>query len=218
LNCCAHRSGLEREFDAATARRDLKRYRRRGPARATQLLLDAIRARGVFGATLLDIGGGIGTIHHELIAAGASDATHVDASPAYLDAARGEAERRGHAGRVRFIHADFVESAANIDAADVVTLDRVICCYPDMDGLVGRSAERAARLYGVVFPRAAWWLRPAFPLANGWFRLRRCPFRIFRHPPRDVDEVATSRGLRRIFTADTVLWHVWLYERVAPPA
>ena len=40
-----------------------------------------------------------------------------------------------------------------IEAADVVTLDRVICCYPDMEALVGRSAERALRLYGLVHPR-----------------------------------------------------------------
>jgi SAM-dependent methyltransferase len=214
VNCCAHRSGLEQEFDETTARRDLRRYRRRGPSRSTRLLLDAIRERGVDGASVLDIGGGVGTIHHELIEAGATGATHVDASRAYLEAARAEADRRAHGSRVRFVHADFVESAHAIGPADVVTLDRVICCYPDMEALVGRSAERAKRLYGVVFPREAWWLRPAFPLANGWFRLRRSPFRVFQHRPRDVDDATTTRGFRRVFTAATLLWNVWLFERV----
>ncbi|UCC73007.1 MAG: methyltransferase domain-containing protein [Gemmatimonadota bacterium] len=80
------------------------------------------------GATLLDIGGGVGVIQHELLDAGARGATGVEAVPRYLAAARGEAERRGHAERVDLVLGDFVELAGAIEPADMVTLDRVICC------------------------------------------------------------------------------------------
>jgi SAM-dependent methyltransferase len=213
MTCCRHCAGIEREFDDATARRDLRRYRRKGPLPGTRLLLQALRAEGVRDATLLDIGGGVGAIHHELLGDGAAAAVHVDASPSYLAAARAEAERRGHADRTTFTHGDFVELAPELDAADVVTLDRVICCYPDMERLVGLSAERAGRLYGLVFPREDWWVRPAFPLANAWFRLRRCPFRIFHHAASEVDAVIRARGLNRVYEASTVLWRVWVYRR-----
>lgn len=211
--CCSHCEGIEREFDRRTARRDLRRYHRRGPLPSTRMLLDALRAEDLHGATLLDIGGGVGGIHHELLENGVERATHVDASSAYLAAAAEEARRRGHDGRVVFRHGDFVDLAADLEPHDVVTLDRVICCYPDMERLVSRSAALARRLYGLVFPREAWWLRPFFPAANLWFRVQRCPFRIFRHPTEAVDAVVRAQGLHRVFDGRTPLWQVKVYAR-----
>ena len=105
------------------------------------------------GATLLDIGGGIGVIQHELLDSGAAQATSVEASSAYLSAARSESERRGLVDRVTYHHGDFVDLAESIQPADVVTLDRVLNVYPDWERLASLSAERARRLYGVVIPR-----------------------------------------------------------------
>ncbi|MBI4419415.1 MAG: hypothetical protein HY560_01205, partial [Gemmatimonadetes bacterium] len=88
--CCA----VEKEFDAATARRDLRRFRRRGPDAPTRQLLAAVEARALpAGSTLLDVGGGVGAIHHVLLERGFSRATHVDASAAYLAGAADEAQR-----------------------------------------------------------------------------------------------------------------------------
>lgn len=213
MTCCSQCLGIEREFDAGTAASDLKQYRRRGPLASTHLLLKALEQQGVGGASLLDIGGGVGTIHHELLDKGAKSAIHVDASSAYLDAARDEATRRGHDAQVSFRHGDFTELAEEVSPADIVTLDRVICCYPDMDRLVALSAARARRLYGLVFPREVLWIRPGFPLANLWFRLRRCPFRIFLHSSGRVDQVIQAQGLRRIFRRSTLLWQVLVYAR-----
>jgi SAM-dependent methyltransferase len=213
MNCCTHCAGLEREFDAGTARSDLRRYRRTGPLPATALLLGALQRRGIGGASVLDIGGGVGAIHHELLERGAANAIHADASRAYLDAAGEEARRRGHGGRVRFVHGDFVELAPDVPECDVVTLDRVICCSPDMERLVALSARRARRLLGLVFPRESWWVRPVFPLANAWFRVRRCPFRIFRHRRSAVDEVVRAEGLEPVFEGRTPLWQVVVFAR-----
>jgi 2-polyprenyl-3-methyl-5-hydroxy-6-metoxy-1,4-benzoquinol methylase len=206
-------------FGERTAARDLKRYRRRGPSKPTRVLLDALRARGVQGASVLDIGGGVGAIQHELLDAGAEAATGVDASPAYLKAAGEEARRRGHADRVNHREGDFVALADRVAPADVVTLDRVICCYPDMDALVGRSAERARRLYGLVYPRDAWWTRLAFRCVNLGLRTARREFRVFVHHTEAVDAVATARGLTRGLqrTAGPV-WQVAVYERTSTHA
>src|SRR6266508_4007771 len=117
MDCCQCR-GMESQFDRGEAERKLRAYRRGGPVLSTR--------------TLLDIGGGVGAIQHELLKAGAARATDVDASNAYLDAARAEAARQGHADRATFHHGDFVALADAIAPADIVTLDRVICCYHDM--------------------------------------------------------------------------------------
>src|SRR6266516_4281100 len=103
-NCCEI---TDNAFSEDEAKAELKTYRKKGPANQTKLILQAIRSLNLKNANLLDIGGGIGVIHHELLADVATKATHVDASSAYLKIAKDEANRRGHDERVNFIHADF---------------------------------------------------------------------------------------------------------------
>jgi magnesium-protoporphyrin O-methyltransferase len=201
-------------FGERTAARDLKRYRKRGPSKPTRLLLDALRAEGVEGATLLDIGGGVGAIQQELLAAGAARATAVDASPAYLRAAEEEAERRGSRDRISYHHGDFVELADAIEPADVVTLDRVICCYPDVEALVGRSAQRTRRAYGLVYPREAWWTKLGIRAINAGLRLMRSDFRVHVHPDAVVDAVTRDHGLEpRLHRRAGPFWQVALFAR-----
>ena len=210
--CCGHQEA----FGERTAARDLRRYRRRGPRKTTRQLLEALRERGLDHATVLDIGGGVGVIEHELLAQGASRAEAVDASRAYLRAAHEEAERRGHADRLEQHAGDFVEVADSVEPADVVTLDRVICCYPDVEALVGRSAERAQRLYGLVYPRDAWWTRLGIRAVNLGLRAMRNPFRVFVHPDALVGAVARERGLEpRLRRGAGPVWQVAVYAREA---
>jgi SAM-dependent methyltransferase len=140
-------------YNDKRAASDLRRYREKGPNRWTAALIEALKAEGVGGATLLDIGGGIGAIQHELLAAGVTSVTSVDASAPYLDVARSESKRRGYEDRVRYVHGDFVQLAESIPAAEIVTLDRVVNVYPDWQRLLRLSADRALRLYGLVYPR-----------------------------------------------------------------
>ena len=210
---CCQCCGYEAQFNRKVAAGDLRKYRKRGPMRTAQLLIDALKTEGVEGLTLLDIGGGVGAVQHAMLKAGVAHASAVDASTAYLDAAAEEAQRQGHADRIRPRHGDFVTVAAEIEPADVVTLDRVICCYADMQALVALSAERARRLYGVVYPRRTWWTRLEFALLNTLLRLRRSPFRAFIHPPAAVDALIREKGLTQRFYAQTWMWQVVVYGR-----
>src|SRR5919202_1825939 len=167
MSCNEHCCGLTTLFDARLARRDLDSYRRRGPSASTRRLLAAVRDAGRPPETLLDVGGGVGAIAHELLAAGAARATMVDASPSYLAAAREEAERRGTTDRLQLRQGDLVEVADDVPPADVVTLDKVVCCYPDMETLLSVSAARARRLYGIVYPLDGWWVSLAVAVENG---------------------------------------------------
>ena len=201
-------------FGDRTAKRDLKRYRKRGPSKPTRRLLEALRRDGVGDASVLDIGGGVGAIQHELLDSGAQRAIGVDVSRAYLQVVRAEAARRGHGDRMTYHEGDFVALADAIDPADIVTLDRVICCYPDMEALVGRSAERARRLYGLIHPRDVWWMRLAVRLMNAGLRLARQEFRVYVHPVDAVDRVSRDEGLA-LRTRENVgpVWQVAIYAR-----
>jgi SAM-dependent methyltransferase len=212
VSCC-QREGIERQFGRRTAQWELRRFRKRGPAKTTRMLIEALQREGVAGARILDVGGGVGAIYHALLAAGARNAIHVDVSPDYLNVAREEAERRGHADRVELVHADFVEVAPTQDEADIVTLDRVICCYPEMERLVMLSADKARRLYGAVYPRESWWLRLALAGVNLTSRIRRCGFRTYLHAPAAIDRVLRARGLARRSFQQTLAWEVAVYSR-----
>ncbi len=212
MDGCGCDEGFE-IFDGSSAKHDVERYHRAGPDATTRMLLDMIEARGVRGATILDVGAGIGVIDHELMRAGAGHAVLVDASPPSLEAARSEARRRGHLDRIDFVDGDFVSRAPTIDTADIVTLDRVVCCYPDMDALVGLSAARARSLYGLVLPRDRAIVRWGLRLANVWFRLRGYAYRSFVHSNARVDAVVAEAGLRPMREERTFVWRVVLYER-----
>src|SRR5690242_10564818 len=115
-NCCEI---TDNAFTEEEAKSQLKDFRRKGPRKQTRLILQAIRSLGFKHADLLDIGGGIGAIHHELLDDAAKQATHVDASAVYLRLAKEEAARRGHVDQVKFIHADFTDVANDLPPADI---------------------------------------------------------------------------------------------------
>jgi magnesium-protoporphyrin O-methyltransferase len=210
--------GIESLFDQRLAATQLERVRRRGPLKSTLLLVEAIRARGVHGRTLLDIGGGVGAVQHQLLASGLKEATDVDASSAYLRAARSEAERLGFDGRVRYHYGNFLDLAQGIPPADIVTLDRVICCFDDMEGLVAGSAEKAHLMYGLVYPRDAWWARLGIRVLNLGHKIRGDQFRAFAHRTQAVESIIGSRGLVRTFHRTAGLWQVAVFERKAVAA
>jgi SAM-dependent methyltransferase len=219
---CTQCRGIVQEFDSSVARRELRRYRRRGARGTTRTLVDLLRGEGVRGRTFLDVGGGVGVIQHELMASGASSGVDVDASPAYLTACRDEAARRGYDERVRYLQGDLVELASSVDPVDIVTLDRVLCCYPDMPALVDASASRARRVYGVVIPREGRLMRFAVRAVNVIQTLRRRPFRVFLHASADVDARVMTHGLDKRYHGHSLFWQVLLYtrrdpDRAAPP-
>jgi 2-polyprenyl-3-methyl-5-hydroxy-6-metoxy-1,4-benzoquinol methylase len=212
MTCCSPEY-FESTFNQRHATKQLKRYRRRGANKTTRLLLDALRAAGIDGASVLDVGAGIGIVHHELLAAGARSAVHVDAAMPHMRVAREEAARRGHAERVTFIHGDFVALADGISPADVVTLDRVICCYPDMERLVAASASKAQRFYGAVFPRERKVVKIMAALGNFVCRLCRNPFRAYIHPTAAIDAAVRRQGFTPRSVLNTFLWRVAVYAR-----
>ena len=215
VDACGCDGGFE-IFDEKSAEEDLQRYRGHGPDATTATLVDMIRDRGVSGSSLLDIGGGIGVIDHELLRAGAGHAVLVDASGPAVEMARREARRRGTLDRLDFVDGDFVSRASDVDVADIVTLDRVICCYPDVESLVRLSATRARSLYGLVLPRDRRLLRWALPLLNAWFRVRGFRYRTFLHANAKVDALVAAAGLRQVRESRTFMWRVVLYERLGP--
>lgn len=208
-----HCQGVETLFGSAVARRDLNRYRRKGPMGTSRTLLAALHEVGAQSRSLLDIGGGVGILAHEWLSSHSGEATLVDAASAYLAEARAEAERRGHAARLRILHGDFVELAESVSPADLVTLDRVVCCYPDLDGLVRVSTARSRRWYGLSYPRDRWYIKAVISAQNALRGLRGNPFRVFVHPEERIERLVEEAGFVLSFSDESFVWRTALYER-----
>jgi len=201
-------------YDEKRAASELRKYREKGPIPSTQALIEALKAEGIEGMTLLDIGGGVGAIEHELLDAGVTRATSVDASAPYLDAARQEAASRGHDGRVTYVHGDFVDLADSIPPADIVTVDRVLNVYPDWERLAGLAATRAQRLLGLVYPRDTRMTRLVVSGMNLMLRLQGKPVRAAIRPGDTIERIARENGLAPHVAEDVgPAWHVAVFRR-----
>jgi Methyltransferase domain len=209
---CCH-PDYDAAFDARAAHRQLSEYRRSGPTGSTRRLLDGIKTDDVRHSTVLDVGAGIGVIGLELLAAGATAVTNVDAARAYVAVGRHEIERRRLSDRATFHHADFVEIADNVKPADIVTLHRVVCCYADWPTLLDVSAIRARRLFGLVYPNDRWWIRLAIGCGNLVLRLRRQSFRGYVHPERGIDERIRGAGFEERLHHRGWVWQTVVYVR-----
>jgi len=210
---CRQCIGVKRLFDDKMARKELKRYKKKGPAKSTRKLLDFIIKEGAEGKSLLDIGGGVGAVQHELYKAGIKSSVDVDASSAYLAAAKKESELYGNLEHSQFLEGDFTDDSIQPEPADIVTLDRVICCYDEMEKLVGKSSALAKKIYAVVYPREIWYVILGHHIAKFGLFLIRHPYRMYVHSPEKVDSIITGNGFTKKHSDRTILWRVDVYGR-----
>lgn len=213
--CTGFQSEAEAHFDDRVAQRDLLRYRRKGADLTTRFLRNSLVAAGEANGTLLDIGAGVGALTLELLASGVRSATSVEASAPYVAAGRAEATRRGVAEVIEWCHGDFVSIAHRMTAADLVTLDRVVCCYPSFESLLGAALTRAHRCVALSYPRGSWYVRATFWLENGFRRLRRVPFRTFVHSPEAMEAFVCRQGFRLVSRHSSLVWNADLYRAMS---
>lgn len=209
--CCAR--GCDELFTERVARRDAKRYRKKGLDGTARAMRDHLAERGIAGATVLELGGGVGALQLELLKAGAERAVNLELSPAYEHVAQGLAHEEGLHDRLdRRLH-DLAVAPEGVEETDVVVLHRVVCCYPDADALLGAAAAKARRSLVFSYPRAAWWTRAGIRLANAWQRLRRRSYRSYVHDPGAMLRTLELSGLRRSWSREGWFWHAAAVER-----
>ena len=210
--CSSFCAGARETFDAKLAEGDLKKYRRRGPNKTTRLLRDGIVAAGG-GASVIDIGGGVGALSTELLGRGFDRSTIVDASAAYQAVARRAAAERGLQERIAFHEGDFVEHAPHLAAADAVVMDRVVCCYPGYEPLLEAALAHSGRVFGYAFPQDRWDVHLVIGGENLFQAVMRRTFRAYVHPERAMSALIAGRGFRRVSRRRTFVWCVDVYVR-----
>jgi len=213
-DCCTPK-GYRWVFSERSARAEAKRYRRKGLDATSRRIFDIVRKEGVEGRTVLEVGGGIGAIQIELLKAGAARAISVELTPTYEGEATALLREAGLEERVERRIMDFAAAGAAVEGADIVIMNRVICCYPDMPRLAGAASDHARELLVMSFPKRTWWMRIAMLLGNAILGATRREFHIFLHSPRSILATSEQHGLRAVLSESGVVWTVAALRRAA---
>ena len=153
--CCDPR-GCNDMFGPRFARHLASRYRKRGLDKTAARIVAYLVDRGVDGASVLEIGGGVGDIQLELLGQGASRTTNLELVDAYDTDATDLAESAGLRDRMTRRQVDIAATPDVVEAHDIVVLHRVVCCYPDYERLLTASADHAKRLLVFSHPPCNW--------------------------------------------------------------
>jgi SAM-dependent methyltransferase len=185
------------------------RYRKRGlDATAQRIVALLEESDAIRGATVLEIGGGVGEIQLELLKRGAASATNLELSPGYEADAAALIAEAGLAGRVDRRLIDIAADPGRVESADIVVLHRVVCCYPDYATLLGAAADHARRQLVFSHPPRNALSRAVVATQNLAFRAVGRGFRTFAHPPAEMLGVLAEHGLQLRAASRGRAWQV----------
>ena len=213
MSDCCDPVAYRRFFDSKEADRRLRRYRKSGLDDLARGIVDYLASRDIDGADLLEVGGGIGGIQVEMLRVGVANSVNVELSDAYERDASRLIRDEGLTDRVERRIGDFVESQDDVEAADIVILNRVICCYPWMNRMMEAAVSKTNRFLALTFPRERWFMKAAIGAGNLWWSLRSCGFRAYVHPVDEIESVARGAGLEVVHRDFSLGWQAVVFER-----
>jgi magnesium-protoporphyrin O-methyltransferase len=206
--------GIAETFDDLAHDRCCK-YKSNGLTASSQVLLDALSKKGLAGKTVLEIGCGTGFFALETLRHGALSCVGVDLSSAAIHEANEFAKESGLQDRAKFEVAN--GASTHQPPSDIVVMDKVLCCYPDVEALLKTASDSSRELLGFVVPRDEGLMKPAMRIGTALMnlveKLRKTGFRLYLHPLRTIDELLSETGFQRANKATSRFWLIYLYAR-----
>lgn len=211
-SCC--RSGpCEEFFDSAQARRDLAEYLEHGLGALETRMLAALPTGVEAGARVLEIGGGVGAIQAELLARGAGSGEVVELVAAYAPYAALLAERRSIEGHSSFRVHDLLADPEGVLGADIVVLNRVVCCSSEGPELAAAAAHLTRRALLLSFPPSNAFTRSVAALQRAIWRLFGRRYRAYAWPEAALLDAARAGSLSEIARGGTFAWRYLVLAR-----
>ena len=213
MECNCSTEGFDKEFGAKRASNELKRYFKKGPKGSTKLLIDLLKLHDVKDKSLLDIGGGVGAIQFQLLDLGIKSVQNIDASQAYIEKAIEGTEKLGYSSQTEHVYGDFVQIFEKIKNAEIVTLDKVICCYKEFRTLVQKSLNKTNEIYAIIIPRDVWWVNFFHSLETFIRIVMRSKFRTYIHSINEIESIIMENGFTRKSQRYQREWLVCIYTK-----
>ena len=211
MSCCT--TDGANKFFSKGAKRYAKTFLKKGPDKASTHLILLLTRCGIASKSVLDIGCGVGGVHLTLLKNGASSATGTDVAEGMLAKAKELAATMGFTDKVRYFHGDVAAANGSIPSADIVVLDKVLCCSDDPDTLITKSTEKCREFYAVSYPRGTTLARMAFRIPERLGTLMRWSFHPYYYEPALLDDTIRRSGFEEASAATTVIWQVKVFRR-----
>ncbi len=212
---CKHCCGADQLFDLKGAEKELKKYKKKGPGKVTRKLIELLKKEDdLNGNTLLDIGGGIGAIQWGFLENGGKSTIDVDASNGYQHVAKTYAKELGFEEKAKYVFGDFVDQSAAIDEVDFVTMDKVLCCYPDYEGLLKQALLKCKKSILISYPLGGMISEFIAQLNKIYFYFKKNPFRTYIHSPKQIEKFIIDHGFEVKYKSISFPWHVQVYQRI----
>ncbi len=207
-HCC----GADKLFDAKTAKKQYKSYLKNGPSRVTKKLIGQLEKISI-GESLLDVGGGIGAIQWWFLNHGGKQTFAVDASSGYLQLAQEHAAKNNFKENAHFIMGDFTDKGEELPIVNHVTLDKVICCYPDFEAILMLACSKANQTVSLSYPMDGIIANIVRGLGVLLIKLSGNPFKPYIHRVASVRALFVENGFELKEGALSFPWHVETYEK-----
>lgn len=213
MNCCCPHSNSANRFFSFFAGRYRKRFEKKGFEPSQKQLLEGLEQAGYQDAKILEIGSGVGHLHQTLLERGAESAIGVDLASKMIEEARHWAQERGLAEKTDYVEGDFMEIKDSLPDVEVTVLDKVVCCYPDADGLVHSSLAKTSRVYALTYPRDRWYVRAMMGLVALGMKIIRSDFRPYVHAPESIEKWITQAGFDKNYQNQNMVWLTQVYVK-----
>lgn len=215
---CCRAAPCEEIFDARTAEWDLRSYRRQGLGTVEREMLASVPEQHVTGGRVLEIGGGIGALQAELLKRGAASGEVVELISAYGPYALELARELGVAERASFRVVDLLADPGAAQPADVVLMNKVICCSGEGLELTRVAAGLTRGVLVMSYPRDRWLFQVAQRVQHAVFRLLGRSYRFYVRSSAAIEAAAASAGLRKVASGGSFVWERSTFARTAPAA
>ena len=123
------------------------------------------------------------------------------------------AAEKGHHRHTSYLHGDLVDLSTTLEPADIVVLDKVVCCYANPTALLEKSSAITRRHLALSYPRAALGASLGFRFLSWLGRSLRWSFHPYYHRPSLLEATIARMGFREVFSGTTMIWQLKIYER-----
>ena len=213
MSCCCPHSNSANRFFSFFAGRYRRRFEKKGFEPSQKQLMEGLQQAGFQDAEILEIGSGVGHLHQTLLEHGAASAVGVDLASKMICEAQKWAHERELDDRTAYIEGDFMELVDSVMDADVTVLDKVVCCYPDADGLVHASIGKTKRVYALTYPRNRWYVRMVMGMTAWVMKIMRSDFRSYVHDPELIEKWIRDAGFGKLYQNSNLVWLTQVYVK-----
>ena len=213
MSCCCPHSQSGGKFFSFFAKSYRRRFEKKGFEVSQQQLIEGITQANYSDKTLLEIGCGVGHLHQSLLEQGAISAVGIELASEMLTEAIDWAKQRSLDNKTKYLEGDFIEIASTVEPADIVIMDKVVCCYPDADALIHRSLEKCRETIALTYPRKIWYTKMGTQTLALIMKLLGSSFRPYVHDPSQIEKWITEQGFKKTVQSQTFVWLTQIYQK-----